>query len=103
MGEEFWEAFDGLDRHVVIEETLAELAKAGRPMTIGELVQALPPAHDLETLALWLGMAREAGIEVAEDEVEEFELIDAEQQRWLYRVPKTGLSHEPLQAIDWEL
>ncbi|WP_347332281.1 DUF3375 domain-containing protein [Marinimicrobium locisalis] len=103
MGEEFWEAFDGLDRHLVIEQTLTELAKAARPMSIGELARALPPAHDLETMALWLGMAREAGINIAGDEVEEFELVDAEQQRWLYRVPMTGLSHEPLQAIDWEL
>lgn len=103
MGDEFWAAFDGLDRQVVIEETLAELAKAGRPMNIGELVRALPPAHDLETLALWLGMAREAGIAIADDDVEEFELVDAEHQRWLYRVPVTGLSHEALQAIDWEL
>lgn len=102
MGEEFWAAFDGLDRQLVIEETLATLAKEGRPLSIAELARALPPVHDLETLALWLGMAREAGIAIADDETEEFELVDAEQQRWRYRVPQTGLSHEPLRAIDWE-
>jgi hypothetical protein len=32
-------------------------------MTLAELAQALPPGeHDLETLALWLAMAREAGV-----------------------------------------
>lgn len=103
MGEEFWEAFDGLDRQQVIDETLATLAKENRPMSIAELVRALPPAHDLETLALWLGMAREAGIAIVEDETEEFELVDDDHQRWRYRVPQTALSHDPLRAIDWEL
>lgn len=103
MGEEFWAAFDGLDRQVVIEETLATLEQAGRPMSIAELAHALPPAHDLETLALWLEMARQAGIAIDDEQSEAFELVDAEQQRWRYRVPYAGLSHEPLRAIDWEL
>lgn len=103
MGEEFWAAFDGLDRQVVIEETLATLAQAGRPMSIAELAHALPPAHDLETLALWLEMARQAGIAIDDEQSEAFELVDTEQQCWRYRVPYTGLSHESLRAIDWEL
>ncbi|QEI12117.1 DUF3375 domain-containing protein [Cellvibrio japonicus] len=103
IDDDFWAAFDGLDRQALIQDTLATLAKAGKPMTIAELASALPPVQDLETLALWLGMAREAGIAVEDGEPEVFELLDEQAQRWRFRVPRTGLSHEALCAIEWEL
>src|SRR5690606_27909063 len=53
--DEFWDALDGLDREALVQDTLAVLSKEERPLTLAELAERLPPAHDLETLALWLG------------------------------------------------
>lgn len=100
--EEFWDALDGLDREALVLDTLALLAQEGRELTIGELVERLPPAHDLETLALWLGMAREAGIEIVESDTEELTLTDEENRRWLFRVPRVALSEQALAGIEWE-
>jgi len=102
IDEEFWEALDGLDREAMVRDTLATLAQAGQPLTLRELAERLPPIHDLETLALWLGMAREAGIEIAGEEQQLLELVDGDQQRWQFRVPRVALSSEVLDGIDWE-
>ncbi|WP_071991274.1 DUF3375 domain-containing protein, partial [Yersinia wautersii] len=55
VGDDFWDAFDGLDREALIQGTLRVLAEQNRPISLGELAVLLPPAHDLETFALWLG------------------------------------------------
>ena len=99
---EFWDALEGLDREAMIEDTLTLLASEGRPMTIAELVEKLPPVHDLETLALWLGMAREAGIDIQDINMQEVALVDEEQQQWLFRIPWVALSSEALDGIEWE-
>ncbi|BBI50049.1 hypothetical protein HORIV_24700 [Vreelandella olivaria] len=99
---EFWDSLDGLDRDALVQETLALLAAEGRPFTLAELAERLPPSHDLETLALWLGMAREAGIEIAGQETQELVLTDEEQCDWLFRVPMVTLSEEALSGIEWE-
>lgn len=100
--DEFWDALDGLDREVLVRDTLAVLAQEGHPLTIAELAERLPPAHDLETLALWLGMAREAGIEITGESIEELTLIDAEQRRWLFRLPQVLMSEKAFDGIEWE-
>ena len=79
------------------------LAEQGRPVSLGELASLLPPAHDLETFALWLAMAREAGIEVLKEERQLVELVDEDEQRWRFNLPYVGLDHEALKDIDWEL
>ena len=100
--DEFWDALDGLDREALIRDTLAMLAKEGRPLTLAELAERLPPAHDLETLALWLAMAREARIEITEQDTETLTLSDEEQCRWLFQVPRVALSKKALDGIEWE-
>ncbi|MFN3712683.1 MAG: DUF3375 domain-containing protein [Alcanivoracaceae bacterium] len=100
--DEFWDALDGLDHDALVEDTLALLAKEGRPMTLAELAERLPPTHDLETVALWLAMAREAVIDITTDEIEELILTDSEQQRWLFRLPSVALSKVALDDIEWE-
>ncbi|MEN1529368.1 DUF3375 family protein, partial [Pseudomonas aeruginosa] len=100
---DFWDAFDGLDREALIHDTLAVLVEQGRPVSLGELASLLPPAHDLETFALWLAMAREAGIEVLTEERQLVELVDEDEQRWRFNLPYVGLDHEALKDIDWEL
>jgi len=62
MGEDFWAAFDGLDRQKLFEQTIEVLQSTGRSLSVGELAGLLPPSHDLEALAYWLGMAREAEV-----------------------------------------
>jgi len=47
-------------------------------------------------------MAREAGVDIQQSEVQELELQDDEQRRWLFRVPHVTLSAEALDDIDWE-
>ena len=71
-------------------------------MTLAELAAALPPAgHDLETLALWLSMAREAGIEL-QDAQEQVDTQDGEQS-WRFTVPRVALDAARLAPIDWGL
>lgn len=99
---EFWDSLDGLDRDALVQETLALLAAEGRPLTLLELAERLPPSHDLETLALWLGMAREAGVEITGQDVQDVVITDDEQCDWLFKVPLVSLSEQALQGIEWE-
>ena len=103
LEDEFWDALDGLDREALVQNTLALLAKEGRALTLSELAQRLPPTHDLETLALWLGMAREADIEIEPTLTEEVQLIDEDQEHWLFTVPIASLTNEDLCDLEWEL
>lgn len=100
--DDFWDAFDGLDREALIQSTLALLAEQGRPVSIAELASLLPPAHDLETFALWLAMAREAGIEVLAQERQTVELVDEDERRWRFTLPYVELEAKALKDIDWE-
>lgn len=59
VAEDFWAALDGLDRPALHRETLAALEGSEHGLTLGSLAEALPPTHDLETLAYWLGLGRE--------------------------------------------
>lgn len=103
IGDEFWDAFDGLDREALIRDTLRVLAEQKRPLSLSELTAVLPPVHDLETFALWLAMAREAGIEIVNEQREAIELTDAEQCRWRFNVPFAQLDSNALKGINWEL
>ncbi|MCA9227218.1 MAG: DUF3375 family protein, partial [Planctomycetales bacterium] len=68
MDDEFWQAYRTLDREQLFEDTAQLLSRMGRPLSIGELAELLPPSHDLETLSFWLAMAREAGVELRNQE-----------------------------------
>jgi|GEM_PF-115723 len=102
VDEDFWEAFDALDRQAIIDETLALLNQRGDGMSIAQLAQALPPKHDLETLALWLGMAREAGLPL-QPEREQLELTDHQGKRLRFCLPRVELSATALNPIEWEV
>ena len=99
MDDEFWQAFDTWDREELFKATVAHLQAAGKSLTIGELAMALPPAHDLETLAYWLTMARQVEAEVLDHE----EAIDLykEQDGWTrFHVPKVHLAYESTANLD---
>ncbi|HBX38308.1 MAG TPA: DUF3375 domain-containing protein [Pseudohongiella sp.] len=103
IADDFWDAFDGLDRDALINETLATLREQGKPLSLGELAALLPPSHDLETFALWIGMAREAGIEVMDEQREKIEVVDQEQRPWRFDLPYAAMDGEALAKVDWEL
>lgn len=102
MESEFWQAFEGLDRDALVQRTLQVLADRGQPVSLAELAAALPPGeHDLETLALWLAMACEAGVELQPGE----EPIDTQDgnRHWRFTVPRVALDGAHLAQMDWEL
>lgn len=99
---EFWLAFDGLDRDALLSQTLRLLQEADHPLTLSELAARLPPgAHDLETLALWLGMAREAGV-APQGEPEHIDTEDGEGRRWRFTVPHLPLDGDVLAHVVWD-
>lgn len=92
MPEDFWEAFDSLDRQQLYEDTVELLKSAGRPMTLAELAEAVRPRHDLETLTYWMSLAREA--EIPFDGQTESMVIIADDIATRFTVP--------LLALDWD-
>jgi hypothetical protein len=101
VDEEFWSAFDGLDREALVMETLALLRRTGASMTWSDLVTHLPPTHDLESLALWLSMAREVDKEFG-DSWEALRVTDREGQDWQFTLPSVTLHASDFEAFDWE-
>jgi len=99
MDDEFREAFHALDRAQLFDSTLAQLQAAGRPLTIGELAAALPPTHDLETLAYWLAMARQAGVELGDIE-ETIDLFDDATGMTRFHVPRVEIAHESISVLE---
>jgi hypothetical protein len=102
MQEEFWRALDGLDRQALMDDTLALLERTGVPMGIADLARELPPTHDLESIALWLSMAREAATPLHE----EAETVDVEGRdgtRLRFHVPRVELSASSVAGIEWEI
>jgi hypothetical protein len=56
------------------------------------LARALPPTHDLETLAYWLAMARQAGFEI-DRQTESIDLFSQHDGWTRFHVPKVQLSY----------
>jgi hypothetical protein len=98
MDAEFWQAYGALDREQLFESTIAQLRAAGKPLTLGELAEALPPTHDLETLAYWLAMARQAGIAI-DERTEAVDLQDND--GWTrFHVPAVELDYGPVKDLE---
>lgn len=102
MDDEFWQAFDGLDREELFQKTLELLRVTDQPMSIGNLAHLLPPTHDLENIAFWLAMAREAEVEVSKEQ-EVVDITDRNGQILRFRIPYLELTREDAESIDWEL
>lgn len=102
LDDEFWAAFEGLNREQMLRDTLEVLAQQGRPMTLAELASQIPMTYDLETLSMWIAMAREAGIEIAKEH-EVLTLEDADGNHWQYRLPVTRLNSSTLADLEWDL
>ncbi len=102
--EDFWLFFDSLDQQALLKETREVLQAEGRPMGLAALAERLPTSHDLETLAFWLGLAREAEVPVREEERETLEVDDREDPglSWRFDVPRVALTAEAIADLDWE-
>ncbi len=71
VDDEFWQSFDSLDRHQLVNDTLHLLQKAETPLNLSELATYYQQVdadtfvhHDLEIFSVWMSLAREAGIAV---------------------------------------
>ena len=60
VDESFWRTFDSLDHQALLDETRAVLIRSGKTMSIGDLAMHINATHDLESIAFWLSMARQA-------------------------------------------
>jgi len=101
IDDDFWDSFDTLDRHALFQDTLGALSAASVPMGLKDLSTALPPSHDLETLAFWLSLGQEAEIPIS-NEREQFNVVDRDGKTLRFDVPKTALTSELIQSVDWE-
>ncbi|MGP1693234.1 MAG: DUF3375 family protein, partial [Giesbergeria sp.] len=106
--DEFWQALEGLDRQVLLQQTLAVLERCGQPMTLAALAEALPPGgHDLEVLTLWMSVAREAGVAWdASGAQEVITTTDAGQdpsRHWRFSVPRVALDAEAVRGVGADL
>jgi hypothetical protein len=113
LGEDFWASFDGLDRQGLFVATKELLKTSDRSWSIGELATALPPTHDLETLAYWLTMAREAGAIVGDDRERvvlpqeegslDKRMPSEEVAKWTeFNVPQIAMNYEDLEKMNPE-
>ena len=100
--DDFWQSFDGLDRLALIQQTLELLELKNQPLSIAELSKHLPPTHDLETLTLWLSMAREAGLPINTAR-EHVNITSREGEKLRFNVPEVKLNAQALTTVDWEL
>ena len=99
MDDEFWQAYHALDRGRLFEETLAHLQTTGQPVSLHALAQALPPTHDLETLAYWLAIAREAGVPVG-NSTEAIDLFDESDGWTRFHAPKVSFSFTDVVSLE---
>lgn len=109
--DEFWSSLDSLDRETLVRDTVNIIRTSEAPLSLNSLAERLPPTHDLETLALWLGMAREAGCVVSnEREVLDVALRNAARQDaspesegiLRFQVPVIALDPAAFENFEWE-
>jgi len=104
--DEFWQAFEGLDRQALLQQTLAVLEQSKQPMTLGALAEALPPGeHDLEAMTLWLAVAREADVTWGDGQ-EQITTTDPQKspsEQWRFTIPRVVLDAAAVRSVqaDW--
>src|SRR6202041_321289 len=86
--EEFWLSFAGLDRLALVRDTVEWLSASGADDRIFRMARPPPQTHDLYSLTVWLGMAREADVPVHAD-LQSVEVACIDGTRFKFEVPKT--------------
>ncbi|MFZ5635461.1 MAG: DUF3375 domain-containing protein [Pseudomonadota bacterium] len=109
--DEFWSSLDSLDREALVRDTVEVIRASETPLSLNDLAERLPPTHDLETLALWLGMAREAAcvvgaeretLEVAIRPSSDQNLASADERGLRFQVPLISLDPVAFEHFEWE-
>lgn len=100
--EDFWLALDGLDRQALVQNTISLLHRSSTSMTIGDLAHYLPPTHDLESIALWLSMSREADVKI-DEETEHVDVLGFDDTKLRFNVPRVHLTAAAVAGIEWDL
>jgi len=101
MDDEFWAAFDELDRIRLIEDTRALLQAQQRVMGVAEIAKHLAPIHDLESIVLWLDMALQADVPI-HSETEFVDIRSEDQQVMRFTVPIVELSADATHDLEME-
>jgi uncharacterized small protein (DUF1192 family) len=101
IDDEFWSSLDGLDRDAWVRETADTLRSSPEPLTLRTLADRLVPTHDLESLAVWIGMAREAEAPVDADR-ETIDLMGRDGQALRFVVPHLTLTPAAFEQFEWE-
>lgn len=103
IDDDFWLSFDTLDHQALTEQTQALLQQQATDLSIAEIAHTLPPAanHDLETIALWISLARQTNAPVNSAETETIE-VDHQDHIVRFNIPKTQLNAEQLAKLDDE-
>jgi hypothetical protein len=101
IDEDFWLAFNGLDREALLNDTLNLLKRSPQPLSIAAIANHLPPTHDLESIALWVSLAREAEAPFRAAR-EELDITANDGTRLRFDVPKVSLSAAAVENLDWE-
>lgn len=101
IDEEFWSSLDSLDRETLVRDTVETIRGSNQPLSLAGLAQLLPPTHDLESIAVWLGMAREAGCIIG-DEREDLDLAIRDDQDLRFHVPLLALDPAAFEHFEWE-
>lgn len=98
---EFWSSLDSLDREALVRDTVETIRGSNQPLSLAGLAQRLPPTHDLESLAVWLGLAREADCTIGE-ECETLDLATRDDQNLRFHVPLLALDPAAFEHFEWE-
>jgi len=101
MDDEFWAAFEELDRIRLINDTKALLRKRKSIMGIAALAKELPPVHDLETIVLWMEMALQADVAIHK-ETETIDVISPNNDNMRFTVPVVELSADAVNNLEIE-
>ena len=102
LEDSYLENLNELDRGELYRATLNVLREQGRPLTVAQLAEHLPPEYDLETLAYWLTLARE-GDAVFTPDGQAIELVSQENpERTRFRLPKVELSAATIENIVYQ-
>jgi uncharacterized small protein (DUF1192 family) len=101
IDDDFWSSLDSLDRDALVRDTVAVLQSSGRPLRLAELAERVPVTHDLESLAVWVGIAREVNAPM-HDARETIEVTTRDQKRLVFAVPVTELDPAAFTTFAWE-
>jgi uncharacterized small protein (DUF1192 family) len=101
IDDDFWSSFDGLDRDALVRDTVTVLQATDRPLSLSDLAQRIPPTHDLESLAVWVGMAREVDAPT-QAQLDTIDLITRDGKRLRFSAPMLAMDPASFATFTWE-